>query len=131
MSIIGCHFILCCINSFQYLQIQLYDTFSLSLSIMCNVYCAIELRISFMVFIKQLKPRIFVQCKCCNTDWSLAFTKVRVVGLNPIPGTGSFFLPFFSSTSFLLSLDCAFTQVCMRVCGQVLCVFDPVIIKLS
>ena len=27
------------------LQIQLYDTFSLSLYIMCNGYCAIELRI--------------------------------------------------------------------------------------
>ena len=26
-----------------------------------------------MVFIKQLKPRIFVQCNCCYTDWSLAF----------------------------------------------------------
>ena len=45
VSIIGCHFILCYINSFLYLQIQLYDTFSLSLSIMCNGYCAIELRI--------------------------------------------------------------------------------------
>ena len=30
VSIIGCHFILCYINSFLYLQIQLYDTFSLS-----------------------------------------------------------------------------------------------------
>ena len=28
--------------------------------------------ISFMVFIKQLKPRIFVQCNCCYIDWSLA-----------------------------------------------------------
>ena len=37
----GCHFILCYINSFLYLQIQLYDTFSLSLYIMCNGYCAI------------------------------------------------------------------------------------------
>ena len=45
VSIIGCHFILCDINSFLYLQIQLYDTFSLSLSIMCIGYCAIELRI--------------------------------------------------------------------------------------
>ena len=42
VSIIGCHFILCYINSFLYLQIKLYDTFSLSLSIMCNGYCAIE-----------------------------------------------------------------------------------------
>ena len=30
VSIIGCHFI-CYINSFLYLQIQLYDTFSLAL----------------------------------------------------------------------------------------------------
>ena len=45
VSIIGCHFILCYINNFLYLQIQLYDTFSLSLSIMCIGYCAIELRI--------------------------------------------------------------------------------------
>ena len=30
VSIIGCHFILCYINSFLYLQIQLYDTFFLS-----------------------------------------------------------------------------------------------------
>ena len=35
VSIIGCHFILCYINSFLYLQIQLYDTFSLSLSTSC------------------------------------------------------------------------------------------------
>ena len=33
VSIIGCHFILCYINSFLYLQIELYDTFSLSLSL--------------------------------------------------------------------------------------------------
>ena len=35
VSIIGCHFILCYINSFLYLQIQLYDTFSLSISPSC------------------------------------------------------------------------------------------------
>ena len=35
VSIIGCHFIPCYINSFLYLQIQLYDTFSLSLSPSC------------------------------------------------------------------------------------------------
>ena len=45
VSLIGCHFILRYINSFLYLQIELYDTFSLSLYIMCNGYCAIELRI--------------------------------------------------------------------------------------
>ena len=76
LSIIGCHncsySAILILNSFLYLQIQLYDTFSLSPS------CALELcyrikNISFMVFIKQLKPRIFVQCKYYSTDWSLAF----------------------------------------------------------
>ena len=31
-------------------------------------------------------------------------SKVRVVGSIPLPGTGSFFVPFFSSTSFLAFL---------------------------
>ena len=39
VSIIGCHFILCYINSFLYLQIQLYDTFSLSLHYMQWILC--------------------------------------------------------------------------------------------
>ena len=42
---------------------------------------------------------------------------MRVVGSNPLPGTGSFFLPYFSSTSFLpfLTLRCPFTQVYVRL----------------
>ena len=115
VSIIGCHHcsysaILIVFCTFKFSSM----TFSLSLSFMCIGYCAIKNIISFMVFIKQLKPRIFVQCKCCYTDWSLA-SKVRVVGSNP--GTGSFFFSFPPLLSFL-SLHCAFTQVCMRVCGQ-------------
>ena len=46
-------------------------------------------------------------------------SKVRVVGSNPLPGNGSFFLPFFSSTSFLPFLTLhAFTPRCMRACGK-------------
>ena len=42
VSIIGCHFILCYINcTFKFSSM----TLSLSLSIMCNGYCAIDLRI--------------------------------------------------------------------------------------
>ena len=46
VSIIGCHnsSYSTILNSFLYLQIQLYDTSSLSLSFMCIGYCAIELR---------------------------------------------------------------------------------------
>ena len=46
VSIIGCHNCShsAILNRFLYLQIQLYDTFSLSLSFMCIGYCAIELR---------------------------------------------------------------------------------------
>ena len=39
VSIIGCHFILCYINSFLCLQIELYDTFSLSLHHMQWTLC--------------------------------------------------------------------------------------------
>ena len=45
-------------------------------------------------------------------------SKVKVVGSNPLPGTGSFFLPFFSSTSFLSFPYTAHLPRCMRVCGQ-------------
>ena len=75
VSIIGCHncsysAILIVFCTFKFSSM----TLSLSLSFMCIGYCAIELKnIPFMVFIKQLKPRIFVQCNCCYTDWSLAF----------------------------------------------------------
>ena len=43
---IGCHHCSysAILNSFLYLQIQLYVTFSLSLSFMCIGYCTIELR---------------------------------------------------------------------------------------
>ena len=45
VSIIDCHncSYSAILKSFLYIQIQLYDTFSLSLYIMCNGYCAIEL----------------------------------------------------------------------------------------
>ena len=46
---------------------------SLSLLHVHWILCYRIKNISLMVFIKQLKPRIFVQCKCCYTDWSLAF----------------------------------------------------------
>ena len=96
-------------------------TLSLSLSIMCIGYCAIE-NISFMVFIKQLKLRIFVQCNAAIQTGALP-SKVRVVGLNPLPGTGSFFLPFFSSTSFLPFLTLhVYPGVCASV-GRVLRVY--------
>ena len=74
VSIIGCHSCSysCYFISFLYLQIQLYDT-SLSLLHVHWILCYRIKNISFMVFIKQLKPRIFVQCNCCYTDWSLAF----------------------------------------------------------
>ena len=47
---------------------------------MCIGFCAIELRIYPSWYIKQLKPKIFVQCKCCYTTRALPF-KVKVVGL--------------------------------------------------
>ena len=40
-----------------------------------------------------------MQCKCCYVTGDLPF-KVSVVSI-PLPGTGSFFLTFFSYTSFL------------------------------
>ena len=70
-----------------------------------------------MVFIKQLKPMISVQCNCCYTDLSLA----RVVGSNP--GTGSFFLPLFSSTSFLPFLTLRVYPVVCASVGRVLRVY--------
>ena len=102
VSIIGCHFILCYINSFLYLQIQLYDTFSLSLHHVQWILCYRIKNISFMVFIKQLKPRIFVQCKCCYTDWSLAF-EGEGCGFESPPWDWKFF--FFLSFPPLLSFS--------------------------
>ena len=122
VSIIGCHncsysaiLIVFCTIKFSSM------TLSLSLIHVHWVLCYRIKNISFMVFIKQLKPRIFVQCNCCYTDWSLAF-KGDVVGSNRLPGTGNFFLPFFSSTSFLPFLT-------MRVCPGV-CAFAQVYVRL-
>ena len=43
-------------------------------------------------------------------------SKVRVVGSIPLPGTGSFFLPFFSFTSFLAFLTlCVYPGICSSV----------------
>ena len=85
---------------------------------MCIGYCAIEL--SFMVFIKQLKPRIFECSVIVAIQTGALPSKVRVVGSNPLPGTGSFFLPFFSCTSFLPFLTLrVYPGVCASV-GRVL-----------
>ena len=67
-----------------------------------------------MVFMKQLKPRIFVQCNVAKQTGALPF-KVRVVGSIPLPGTGSFFFLPFPPLLSLLSLHCAFTQVSARL----------------
>ena len=49
-------------------------------------------------------------------------SKVRVVGSNPLPGTVIFFLPFFSSTSFLTPRVypgvCASVERVLRVYGE-------------
>ena len=50
-----------------------------------------------MVFIKKLNPRIFVQCNCCYTDWSLAFYG-EGCGFESTPWDWKKFLPFFSFT---------------------------------
>ena len=50
-----------------------FSSMTLSLLHVHWILCYRIKNISFMVFIKQLKPRIFVQCKCYYTDWSLAF----------------------------------------------------------
>ena len=52
-------FILCYINSFLYLQIQLYDTFSISLLHVHWILCYRIKNISSMVFIKQLGLEVF------------------------------------------------------------------------
>ena len=74
VSIIGCHScsysaILIVFCTFKFSSM----TLSLSLLHVHWILCYRIKNISFMVFIKQLKPRIFVQCNCCYTDWSLAF----------------------------------------------------------
>ena len=63
-----------------------------------------------------------MQCKCCYRTGALP-CKVRVVGSIPPSGTGSFFLPFFSSFAFLtLTVLSIYTGVCASV-GRVLCVY--------
>ena len=61
VSIIGCH-------NCSYCAILKFSSMALSLSLL-HVHWILCYRIkniiSFMVFIKQLKPRIFVQCNCC------------------------------------------------------------------
>ena len=74
--------------------------------------------ISFMVFIKQLKLRIFMQCKCCYRTGSLP-CKLRVMGSIPCLGLDVFF--FLSFPPLSLSgkcspyTDCMFTQVYARL----------------
>ena len=70
MSIIGCHncsysAILIVFCTFKFSSM----TLSLSLLHVNWILCYRIKNISFMVFIKQMKPRIFVQCDCCYTDW--------------------------------------------------------------
>ena len=70
-----------------------------------------------MVFIKQLKPRILCSVVVAIQTGALP-SKVRVVGSNPLPGTGSFFssflfLHFFPSFPYTARLP-----RCMRGCGQ-------------
>ena len=63
-----------------------------------------------------------MQCKCCYRTGALP-CKVRVVGSIPPSGTGSFFLPFFSSFAFLtLTVLSIYTGVYASV-GRVLCVY--------
>ena len=84
---------------------------TLSLSLLCVhwILCYKIKNISFMVFIKQLKPRIFVECNCCYTDWSLAFQGEGC-------GFESWDWKSFSSFLFLhlfpsFSLHCVSTQL--------------------
>ena len=73
---------------------------TLSLSLL-RVYWTLLLNknISFMVFIKQLKPRIFVQCKCCYRTGAL-LCKVRFVDSILLSGTGIFFFLSFPPLLF-------------------------------
>ena len=115
MSIIGCHncsysAILIVFCTFKFSSM----TLSLSLLRVHWILCYRIKNICFMVFIKQLKPR-----SLCSVIllYRLEPCLPRVVGSNPLPGTGSFFSSFPPLVSFL-SLHCASTQLCMRVCGQ-------------
>ena len=95
----------------------------LSLLLVHWILCYRIKNISFMVFIKQLKPRIFVQCNYCYTEWSLAFQGEDCGFESPPWDWKFFFLPFFSSTSFLPFLTLhVYPVVCVSV-GRVLCVY--------
>ena len=98
VSIIGCHFILCYINSFLYLQIQLYDTFSFSLHHVQWILCY---RIKNIAILHDIyKATEAKECKFAIQTGALP-TKERVVGSNPLLGTWKFF--FFLSFPPLLS----------------------------
>ena len=106
VSIIGCHncSYSAILNSFVFLQIQLYDA------------CTIELRIYGKLKLRMCSVNVATQTGV------LPF-KVRVVGSIPLPRTASFFLPFFSSTSFLTFLTLRiYPGVCASV-GRVLRVY--------
>ena len=63
-----------------------------------------------------------MQSKCCYRTGALP-RKVRVVGSIPSSGTGSFFLPFFSSFAFLtLTALSIYPGVCASM-GRVLRVY--------
>ena len=118
VSIIGCHscsysaiLIVFCIFKFSSM------TLSLSLLHVHWILCYRIKNISFMVFIKQLKPRIFVQCNCCYTDWSLAF-QGEGCGFESTPWdwkkiSSFLFLHFFLSFPYPTRLP-----RCMSVCGK-------------
>ena len=67
-----------------------------------------------MIFIKQLK--------LCSVNVAIQTgalpSKVRVVGSNPLLGTGSFFSSFLFLHLFPSFLYTARLPRCMRVCGQ-------------
>ena len=123
VSIIGCHScsysaILIVFCTFKFSSM----TLSLSLLHVHWILCYRIKNISFMVFIKQLKPRIFVHVIVAIQTGALP-SKVRVPGSNPLPGTGTKFLPFFSSTSFFPFLTLrVYPGVCASV-GRVLRVY--------
>ena len=87
VSIFGCHN--CSYSAilivFYTFIIQFYDTLSLSL-LHVHWILLLNKNITFMVFIKQLKPRIFVQYKCCYRTGALP-CKV-VVGSIPFSARG-------------------------------------------
>ena len=108
VSIIGCHTCLYSAISIVFCTFKFSSmTLSLSLSLLLHVHWILFYRIkniSFMVFIKQLKPSIFVQCKYVAIQTGALPFKVRVVGSIPLIGTGIFCFLSFSPFLSLLSL---------------------------